>query len=85
MVETARRNMEQARVAHEVSDRERALQKLRTLMDGAEQESIQLQAAVWLGKSAALFTDVVQQTTELSADQIRQRLDELANKARTLN
>ena len=49
---------EQRRYVVELSDRDRVLTKLRDLMDKADTQAVQLQAATWLGKSASMFTDV---------------------------
>ena len=50
---------EQQRYVVELSDRDRVLTKLRNLMDEGDTQAVQLQAATWLGKSAAMFTDIV--------------------------
>ena len=59
-IEKEQKRIEARRHADEVSDRELVIRKLKTMMDNAEAEAVQLQAAVWLGKSAAAFTDVVE-------------------------
>lgn len=71
---------ERARVvnASEVSDRERVLRKLRALMDSAGAETVQLNAAIALGKSVALFTDVVENRDKpRTVAEIERELDQL--------
>ncbi len=45
--------------AADLSDREASLSVIRSLMKSATSESVKLNAAVWLGKTVALFTDPV--------------------------
>ena len=60
-VEQLNRAKDRALVGSAVSDRDRVLNKLRDMMDSAEAENVQLNAAVALGKTQALFTNVVQE------------------------
>jgi len=59
-VEQLNKAKDRALIGAAVSDREKSLAKIRELMEQADTDAVQLQAAVWLGKSAALFTDVIQ-------------------------
>ena len=56
-----------------VSRAERVLQRLETLADGAATESVRVRANELLGKTAGLFTDQVEITTDSdrSVDQIQ--------------
>ncbi len=86
-VERLQRQKDRAVVATSVSDRERVLTKLRSLMDSAKTESVQLGAAVALGKTIALFTDVTEdRSVELDIDtidrEIMERIAELKEAAK---
>jgi hypothetical protein len=86
MVDTLRGRTEAAIQVIEVSTRAKVLAKLEDLMNKAKTESVQLGAAVALGKSVALFTDVTQDRSavksieEIDAE-IKQRLAELEGMA----
>lgn len=58
MVEGLQAERQRQQGISEVSDRDRVLEKLRVMMDTAKTETVQLNAAIALGKSVALFTDV---------------------------
>lgn len=64
---------EQQRRMMAVSRAERVLQRLETLADGATTESVRVRANELLGKTAGLFTDQVEITTDSdrSVDQIQ--------------
>lgn len=64
---------EQQRRMMAVSRAERVLQRLETLADGAATESVRVRANELLGKTAGLFTDQVEITTDSdrSVDQIQ--------------
>jgi hypothetical protein len=51
-----------------IPDRERVLTKLRDLLDSAKTETVQLGAAIALGKTAALFTDVTRDDSDQDFD-----------------
>lgn len=75
-VERLHRAKDRAVVAASLSDRERVLNKLRELMDSAKTESVQLGAAVALGKTIALFTDVTEDRTAVKdIDQIDREIE----------
>ena len=85
MVDTLRRRVEAAIQVMGVSTKAKVLAKLEDLMDKAESESVQLGAAVALGKTIALFTDVTEdRSAEKSIDEIdreiRQRIAEIEAK-----
>ena len=65
-----------------VSDRDKVLTKLRDLMDDLQPANIQLGAAVALGKTVALFSDVVitDDKTE-TPEQLKAELDKLIRQA----
>lgn len=78
MVERLQAERQRQQGIAEVSDRDRVLEKLRVMMDTAKQETVQLNAAIALGKSVALFTDVseVRQDHRSAAD-VQRELDDL--------
>ena len=82
-VQRLQRQKDRAVVATSVSDRERVLTKLRDLMDAAKTETVQLGAAIALGKTAALFTDVTRDDSDQDFDleaidkEIAQRIAEI--------
>lgn len=63
-VERLQRQKDRAVVATSVSDRERVLTKLRDMMDSAKTENVQLGAAIALGKTIALFSEVIVNKSE---------------------
>ena len=78
LVERLRAANQRVNTAAQVSDRDRVLTKLRDMMDTAETEAVQLNAAVWLGKSTAAFTDVHRDDSDkgLSAAEIQAEIEE---------
>jgi hypothetical protein len=80
-VERLQRQKDRALIASSLSDRECVLEKLRDMTDNAKSESVQLQAAVALGKTVALFTDVrVEEKPQRSPKEIQAELNELLEK-----
>lgn len=76
-VEQLNKEKDRALVSCAVSDRDRVLNKLRDLMDSAHTENVQLGAAVALGKTQVLFTNVVQERKETrTAEEISADLEE---------
>lgn len=70
-VEALQRAKDRSVIASSLSDRERVLIKLRDMMESAKTENVQLGAAIALGKTIALFTDVTEdRTAAKSIDQI---------------
>ena len=59
-VEVLQRAKDRAVIASTLSDKERVLRKLRTVMDSDENVTAQLRAAELLGKSVGLFKDVIE-------------------------
>lgn len=51
----------------------KALLKLYDLMQHAKDQSVQLNAAIWLGKSDARFTDKIKDVSDISKDNIPER------------
>lgn len=82
-VEDIRAEKRQAEYALGVSDRERSLRRLRYLVDNAASEQVQLNAAVWLGKTEALFTEVRENRDgNRTAADIRREMDAILEAAR---
>ena len=85
LIEKLRAEKDRCNTAALLSDRDRSLEKIRSIMDGGDTAAVQLQAAVWLGKSAGVFADTkpVNDKPMTSAEiraEIKQRLDELSGK-----
>jgi hypothetical protein len=76
MIETIRGRVETAAVSAAVSDRDRVLQKLREKLDSADTDANQLRAAELLGRSCALFTDVLDDKRKRTPEEIKQELQE---------
>ena len=82
MVDTLRRRVEAAIQVIEVSTKAKVLAKLEDLMHKAKTESVQLGAAIALGKTIGLFTDVVETKTSTQSiedidREIEQRIAEI--------
>ena len=82
MVDTLRRRVEAAIQVMEVSTKAKILAKLEDLMYKAKTESVQLGAAIALGKTIGLFTDVVETKTSTQSiedidREIEQRIAEI--------
>ena len=78
-VERLQGQKDRAIVAASLSDREKVLTKLRTLVDSAEGtpgEHVMLRACDLLGKSIGLFKDVQVQEAPRSADEVRAELED---------
>ena len=76
-VERLQRQKDRAVVASSLSDRERVLTKLRDMMNSAKAENVQLGAAVALGKTIALFTDVTEDRSVVKdIDQIDREIEQ---------
>jgi len=79
-VERLQRQKDRAVVASSLSDRERVLDKLRTMLDtteGGPAVTAQLRAAELLGKSVGLFKDVQQvQEEPRSPEELQAELEE---------
>ena len=82
LVERLRVENERSIRAGEVSDRDKVLTKLRDLMGDLQPANIQLGAAIALGKTAALFTDVVVTDDKSeSVEEVRAELDKMIEQA----
>ena len=77
-IEVLREEKRRAEYTLDTSDRQRSLDRLRQLVDNALSEQVRLNAAVWLGKTSALFTDVIEtRDKRRSPDEIRAEIDRL--------
>ena len=77
-VEALQRAKDRAVVASSLSDRERLLNKLRTLLDNPEgipTEQVALKTADFLGKSIGLYKDVIETHQPRSVEEIQAELE----------
>jgi hypothetical protein len=81
LIQQDRAERREREIISEVSDRELVLQKLRVLTKEAGTETVQLNAAIALGRTVALFTDVTRQDDGgRDAATIQRELDDLLAK-----